>query len=146
MTPFDQFLTALRTADEQATAGGLLPCPFCGSTSIHKDGKTVGNEDVAVSFCVLVCGDCGAQMIGTDETAEPELAAIAAWNRRPSRNSLAQTIAIMEVARKAIEDAKAKATKLAGHRHMQVAQPFRELLNILNPALAEIDALAAKTL
>lgn len=128
---FDQFLAALRTADEQATKGGLLPCPFCGSApAIHRD------SDIVSIACENVA--CSRIRLRTSWTDESD--AIAAWNRRASRNSLAQTIAIMEVARKALEDIIA-----IGKEPKAIRPSIYRATDIADSALAEIDALAAKT-
>lgn len=79
MTPFDQFLAELRTADEQAT-----DAPWKAE---------YGLDVVSPGGLIATCDGYGT----TDED-DANASAIALL-----RNTLAQTIAIMEVARKALE-------------------------------------------
>lgn len=62
----------------------LLPCPFCGGKAIVRDiVECFGHGDYARVFYVK-CSKCfieGQQFCERD-TAEPEAAAIRAWNTR----------------------------------------------------------------
>lgn len=127
---FPEFLTTLRQADEQATKGPWRldynrPAPWM--MSFVMDEPHCYNH-AFLSF------DCR----GEQQRANAHAIALL-------RNTLAQTIAIMEVARKAIEDAPHErkcqhfANQMPGNAVYQPCNCWK------SRALAEMDALAAKT-
>lgn len=134
-SPFDQFLTALRTADEQATKGPWAWQPTSSD-----------------AFSLLIRGnDNAARWSRSTQLNTNDAHAIALV-----RNSLSQTIAIMEVARRALarisnplaalqNDALEAGNKLNGPMALQIASDPEYLKSLATAALASIDALAAKT-
>lgn len=129
MTPFTQFLTALRTADEQATKGPWYTdavFDLYRTAIVAPDVPDEGSPNVIAN---TLCNDDYKEEI---VQAEKDAAAIALW-----RNSMAQTIAIMEVARKAIEDAPHERNCL--HTINRPCDCWKAT------TLAEMDAIAAKT-
>lgn len=117
---FPEFITTLRQADEQATKGPWEAINHCDSQGVLPAVRVKQGNQIAPHILKEADADAIALL----------------------RNSLPQTIAIMEVARKAIEDA-LHTDGCAIH-----STPFTKTpCNCWKAnALASMDALAAKTL
>lgn len=57
-------------------ASGLLPCPFCGSSSVKMVGDPADDDN---RWCQVFCDACGCR--GNEYPSNPDAAA-RAWNRR----------------------------------------------------------------
>lgn len=126
---FPEFLTTLRQADEQAKDAPWLAEGQPHQQAIYHpysaDERKALNSDHEGEHVVL-----GGESYLDEEDAH----AIALL-----RNTLPQTIAIMEVARTAIEDAPHDKGRCTSAMHGHKCNCWK------SAALAEIDALAAKT-
>lgn len=67
----------------------LLPCPFCGGSSIYVEPDERGSGGQWVAPIHIGCSDCRVDMAQSDFTDE----AVAAWNRRPDHSPDASNMA-----------------------------------------------------
>jgi len=95
----------------------LAPCPFCGNKavpiSVHYPEGQVRCED---SNCFL----------GYRWSCDQE-----AWNSRPDLLRIKELEEKVKELELKLQHAQEFCIKRAGHKLMQIAQPFRELVNIL---------------
>lgn len=146
---FPEFITTLRQAHEQATKG---PWEYFGGGNTHAI-RQIGSGWDRVIGCDIDRRkpDSGLDRYDGGVWKMQDAHAIALW-----RNTSPQTIAIMEVARKALarisnplaalqNDALEAGNKLNGPMALQIASDPEYLKSLATAALASIDALAAKT-